>query len=55
MRNINIGGVDGVFIPDKEFNYIKEVIKNNNLLLVALLDEIAKSDDNIFDYLLNLE
>ena len=55
MNNVNIDGVDGVFIPNDEFNYIKGVIKNNNLLLVALLEAVPKSDDNIFDYFLNLD
>lgn len=55
MENVNFDGIDGVFIPDKEFMYIKEVIKNNNLLLVALLDAVHKSDRSCFDYLLDLE
>ena len=55
MQNVTFDGVDGVFIPESEFMYIKEVIKNNNLLLVALLDAVNKSDRSCFDYLLDLE
>ena len=42
MKNVNINGVNGVFLSYTEFNYIKWVIKNNNLLLVILLKGVHK-------------
>ena len=47
-------GVEGVFIPIDEFNYIRETIKHNRELLQRLAKEIAKENPNIYDDLLNL-
>ena len=48
-------GVQGVFIPCDEFNYIRKTIKNNRVLLQELAKEIAKDNPNVYDYLLNLD
>ena len=50
MEWINYNGAEGVFITNGEFDYIKLCIKNNNLLMIALIDLIA---DNPFDYILH--
>ena len=47
-------GVEGVFMPCDEFNYIRQTIKNNRVLLEGLINEMAKDNRNAFDYLLNL-
>lgn len=54
MENINYNGVDGVFIPNNEFDYIKQTVKTNSELLNQILTELAKNNPNSFDYLLNL-
>ena len=54
MENINYNGVDGVFIPNKEFEYIKQAIKNNRVLLESLIKDLAKTNPNLYDYLLSL-
>lgn len=54
MENINYNGVDGVFIPNKEFEYIKQAIKNNKVLLESLIKDLAKTNPNLYDYLLSL-
>ena len=53
MENINYNGTDGFFIPNNEFNYIKETINNNTLLLKSFKKELSKNNVNSFDYLLN--
>lgn len=42
-------GVKGVFIPCNEFEYIREAIKNNKLLLESLVKEIEKEKINGLD------
>lgn len=42
MEKVNYNGVKGVFIPCNEFEYIREAIKNNNLLLESLVNELEK-------------
>lgn len=42
MEKVNYNGVKGVFIPCNEFEYIRETIKNNNLLLESLVKELEK-------------
>lgn len=54
MEDINYNGVDGVFIPNDEFDYIKKTIKTNSILLNSLILELSKDNPNVFDYLLNL-
>lgn len=51
MEKINYNGVDGVFIPNNEFEEIKKVIAKQNELTERLVKELAS--DNSFDYLLN--
>lgn len=53
MEHINYNGVDGVFIPNNEFEYIKSTVKANKLLLTGLIEELAKDNPNTFGYLLN--
>lgn len=48
-------GVQGVFIPCDEFNYIRQTIKNNKELLQGLAKELTKDNPNVYDYLLNLD
>lgn len=51
MEKINYNGVNGVFIPNNEFEEIKKVIAKQNELTAKLVNEMAS--DNSFDYLLN--
>ena len=51
MEKINYNGVDGVFIPNTEFEEIKKVIAKQNELTERLVKELAS--DNSFDYLLH--
>ena len=54
MENVNINGVDGVFLSNKEMDYIKSCIEHNNLLLIGLIMYMQELNNNNFDYLLNL-
>ena len=51
MEKINYNGVDGVFIPNNEFEEIKKVIAKQNELTERLVKELTS--DNSFDYLLH--
>lgn len=51
MEKIKYNGVDGVFIPNNEFEEIKKVIAKQNELTERLVKELAS--DNSFDYLLH--
>lgn len=55
MEKITYNGVDGIFIPMNEYEYIKESINNCNLLLKGLINENIEKNQNTFDYLLNLK
>lgn len=44
MEKVIYNGVNGVFISDDEFNYIKETIKDNRELMQKLIKEIAKEN-----------
>lgn len=52
MENINYNGVDGVFIPNNEMDYIKNTIKINRVLMEQLLKEIATNSN--YDELMGL-
>ena len=52
MENINYNGVDGVFIPNNEMDYINNTIKINRVLMEQLLKEIASNSN--YDELMGL-
>lgn len=54
MENINYKGVNGVFIPNNEFEYIKRTISENNFLMQKLIKEYAKENPDITRCLINL-
>ena len=53
MENVNLNGVTGVFLSDKEVRYIKSCIEYNNLLLIGLIVYMQELNNSSFDYLLN--
>lgn len=55
VEPINYNGVDGVFIPASEFEYIKIIIRSNGKLLNNLLDVTNKDSKVILDHLDNLK
>lgn len=44
MENIKYNGVEGVFIPNKEFEYIKQSLNKNNILINRLLQSISEEN-----------
>ena len=56
METITHNGIEGVFIPNNEFEYIKETIKTNGELLEMIIKEVASNNPNTpisaMDYLL---
>lgn len=48
MENIIYNGVDGVFIPNDEFYFIKETVKTNSDLIKQLINDLAKENPNAF-------
>jgi len=53
MKEINLNGVNGVFLSNNEVENIKSCISNNNLLLIGLISYIQQEKKSPFDYLLN--
>lgn len=53
MGRINYNGVDGVFIPIKEFEEIKKVIAKQKELTAELIKEVAPK--STFDELMALK
>ena len=53
MERVNINGVDGVFIPNNEFEEIKNKIAEQKKLINELLKEIAPK--STFDELMALK
>lgn len=53
MENVNLNGVTGVYLSNKEVEYIKSCIEYNNLLLIGLILYMQELNNSSFDYLLN--